>query len=155
MAELWQALNDNSGAVIAGFTIVLAIATIRYVVVSAKLLKQSKNAFLADMVLKVMELIRSGVKTKKEGEIETDVLVGGWMSSYLKMFTEIDKELGMDITKLFRVSLETATKEWGKDAEEAEKQKKKWEKKAKELEKKLKELKKKLKEKEDLEHPKN
>ena len=156
MAQLWQALIDNSGAVVAVFTIVLAVTTIIYVVVTAKLLKQSRNALLVDMVLRAVELIRGGIKTKKEGGVETDSLMGGWVSGYLKVFMEIDKKMGLDIEKLFRAGLETVSEEWGEGVEEAERQIEKWKKKIKEGEKKIKELQKKLEEeKQDMRHPKN
>ena len=104
MAELWQALIDNSGAVIAVFTIVLAITTIIYVVVSWKLLKQSKNAILADIILRVVGAFRKEVKEIKKGEeISATAFITAGMKSYLEVFMKIDKRLGTDFEKLFEV----------------------------------------------------
>ena len=67
---MWQILQSYSGAVVAVFTVVLVGVTVVYVFVTCRLLKQSKNAFLADMVLRMMEIYRTG--TKKKGEVEAD-----------------------------------------------------------------------------------
>lgn len=104
MVELWKTLIDNSGAVIAVFTVVLAFTTIVYVVVSAKLLKQSKNAILADIILKVVGAFRKEVKEIKKGEeISATAFITAGMKSYLEVFMKIDKRLGTDFEKLFEV----------------------------------------------------
>lgn len=101
---MWKTLIDNSGAVIAVFTIVLAFTTIVYVVVSAKLLKQSKNAILADIILKVVGAFRKEVKEIKKGEeISATAFITAGMKSYLEVFMKIDKRLGTDFEKLFEV----------------------------------------------------
>ncbi|MBA7496193.1 hypothetical protein ES702_06791 [subsurface metagenome] len=110
--EFWQALIDNSGAVIAVFTIVLAITTIIYVVVSWKLLKQSKNAILADIILKVVGAFRKEVKEIKKGEeISATAFITAGMKSYLEVFMKIDKRLGTDFEKLFEVGFDVFFKE--------------------------------------------
>lgn len=123
MAELWQALNDNSGAVIAGFTVILAFTTIAYVVVSIKLLKQSKNAFLADMVVRMMEIHRSRTKEIEKGERRgKDPVMEGWTKGYSEAFMEIDKKFGKDLVKLMVVGLEAASKKWIEQAKKLEKE---------------------------------
>lgn len=115
---MWQALIDNSGAVIAVFTAILAATTIVYVVVSMKLLKQSKNALLADITLRVIEIWRRGINKIRKKEEATEIKA--WMEGYRGAFIKIDKRLGMDITKLIEVCLDTMLKEWGKGKKEEE-----------------------------------
>lgn len=156
MAELWQTLIDNSGAVIAFFTIVLAITTMTYVVVSAKLLKQSKNAFFADMVLRMMEIYRIATKEMvegKKGEIDSSILEG-WTAGYSKAFIEVDKRLGTDLLKVFLVGMEAAQKDWREALERKKEEMKKGKEEMEKLEKELKKLRE-IKKAKDLEHPKN
>ncbi len=107
MAELWETLVNNSGAVVAVFTVVLAFTTIIYVVVSAKLLKQSRNALLADIILRVVGAFRKEVKeTKKGEEISATAFITAGMKSYLEVFMKIDKRLGTNFEKLLEVCLD-------------------------------------------------
>lgn len=90
---MWQALIDNAGAVVAVFTVVLAVTTVIYVVVSWKMLKQSRNALLADMIVKLMEIHRSDRKEEKDME-------HGWAKGYTDAFMKLDVKFGRDITNL-------------------------------------------------------
>lgn len=147
MAELWQALIDNSGGVIAVFTVILAFTTIAYVIVTAKLLKQLRSALLADMVLRVMEIYRSGIKeiVGKGNEKERFIVMQGWTKAYREAFIEVDKKLGTDFEKLVLVGLEAASKVWIKGAKEVKEKAKKMEKKLKEKEERLEKLEKEIK----------
>lgn len=152
MAELWQALIDNSGAVIAVFTVVLALTTIIYVVVTAKLLKQSRNALLADIALRVIRAFRSDLRGMKKEQIKGEAaFIRAWLEGCHKAFMGIDKKLGIDIKKLFDIFLETTLNEF---FEAGENMGEEWKKAEKKVEK-LRDLIEKEKEKEDLERPKN
>ncbi|GAI86667.1 unnamed protein product [marine sediment metagenome] len=125
MAELWQTLIDNSGGVIAVFTVVLAFTTIIYVVVSAKLLKQSRNALLADITLRVMETYWETAKEMRNLERKKAIVfIRGWMEGYNQIFIKIDKRLGTEVGKLLTACLETISEEWKKEKEEEGKTKK-------------------------------
>ena len=116
---MWVTLIDNSGGVVAVFTIVLAVTTIMYVVVTARLLKQSKNAFLVDIVLRAMEAFWERMKVMRTKEKkEAIVFVTGWMEGYRKTFVGIDKRLGTEVEKLIMVCMETMSEEWEKEKEE-------------------------------------
>lgn len=113
VVRFWEFLVRDSGGVVGIFTVVLAVTTIIYVIVTAKLLKQSRNALLADITLRVMETCREELRAKRKGEEgEGKVLTEAWLQGYCKTFAEIDKGLGIDINNLFGVCLETTIKEY-------------------------------------------
>ncbi len=115
VVDLWETLANNSGVVIAVFTVVLAVTTIVYVVVSVKLLKQSRNALLADITLRVMGTCRKEIKvmqeTKGGEQIKEVAFVKGGLKGFSDAFAEIDKRLGMCTAKLFEVCLNTMVEE--------------------------------------------
>lgn len=118
IVEFWQTLIDNSGVAIAVFTGILAITTIVYVVVSTKLLKQSKNALLADIFIRVTRAFRKDLFGMKKEQVKGEVaFIRAWLEGCHKAFIEIDKKLGMDIQKLFDVFLETTMNEFFKIGE--------------------------------------
>ena len=138
LVRLWQALIDNSGAVVAVFTIVLAVTTIIYVTVSWKLLKQSRNAFFADMVLRVMEIYRSATKEMvKKGETDSSMLEG-WTEGLSKAFIEVDKKFGTALLKVFMVGMNAARKWWSEAVKKREGEMKELKGEMKKLEKELK-----------------
>lgn len=146
---MWETLQTYSGAIVGIFTVVLVGVTVVYVFVTYRLLKQSKNALLADITLRVMETCRKEVREMREGEeVKAGIFMKGWLEGYKKIFGGIDKKLGMDITELFDVCLSTTYKEMKKDVEEAKKRKERLDEKVKKLDKELKEIK-------NLERPKN
>lgn len=105
---MWEFLETYSGAIIAFFTIALVGVTVVYVLVTWKLLRQSRNTLLADIVLRVMETCREEVREVKIGEEKiAGLLMKAWLKSYCETFTEIDKKMGIDIGKLFEVCLGT------------------------------------------------
>lgn len=121
---MWQILQTYSGAVVAVFTVVLVGVTIVYVFVTCRLLKQSRNAFFADMFLRMMEMYRGEIEEIGKGkEKEISISMRDWTTGYREAFIEIDKRLGMDFAKIMVVGLETAFKAWdeqrrGKEKEE-------------------------------------
>jgi len=74
------------------------------------LLKQSRNALLADITLRVLETCRT-----------IDVSIPGWIKGYREAFIKIDKKMGMDLGNSFIVGLEAANKVWEKRVKEKEK----------------------------------
>lgn len=109
---MWEILQAYSGAVVGIFTIVLVGVTVVYVFVTYRLLKQSKNALLADITLRVMGAFRKEVKeTKKGEEIWATAFITAGMKSYRDAFMKIDKRLGTDFEKLLEVCLNVFFKE--------------------------------------------
>ncbi len=152
--EFWEFLETYSGAFIVLLTGALVFTTIVYVVVSMKLLKQSKNALLADMVLRIMETYRSETKDIAERETGGPVLEG-WTEGYYKAFVEIDKKLGMDLANVSLVGFKAALRYWGEWARKEREKEEKLDRKIKELEGEKEKLEKLFKKIKDLEHPKN
>ncbi len=147
---MWETLQTYSGAVVGIFTVVLVGVTVVYVFVTYRLLKQSKNALLADITLRVMESCWKQIKEMRVGEEKkAAALAGTWMEGYCAAFIKIDKRLGVDILNVIKAGLNASLKEWLKEGKE---QKRKFDEKVKKLDRKLKEIKdleKKLKEKEN------
>ena len=123
LVRLWEFLVRDSGGVVAVFTIVLAFTTIIYVVVSVKLLKQSRNAFLADITLRVMGTCRKEIREIKKGEEKkVAAFARAWIKGYCAAFVKIDKRLGVDILNLFEICLDASLKEWLKEDKKVRKE---------------------------------
>ncbi len=134
LARFWEIFVNNSNTVIAGFTVVIALTTIIYVVVTAKLLKQSKNALLADISLRVIRAFHSDLRGMDKEHIKGEtIFLRAWLEGYRKTFMEIDKKLGIDIQKLFDMFLETTVDEFFAEGENIGEELKKAQKKVEKL----------------------
>ncbi len=112
LVKLWGIFVNNSNTVIAGFTVVLGVTTIIYVVVSIKLLKQSKKALLADIILRVTGALRKEInEVEKEQEIFGLAFITAGLEGYCKAFMKIDKRMGKDFEKVLKVILDNMFKE--------------------------------------------
>ena len=107
---MWETLQIYSGGIVAFFTIALVGATVVYIWVTCRLLKQTKRALLADMIIRVIEICLREVaeigedKKGKEEEEEINVIRAS-MKGYCEAFKEVDKKLGMAFEKLFLQSV--------------------------------------------------
>lgn len=117
----------DTNIVIAGFTGVLVLNTGIYTWVTYRLLKQSKNALLADTVFRIAECylrdlaekLRVTTEAKEKITGKTDVegylklasaSVESFREGYEAAFMKIDKKLGKDLEELGSIWAEQALK---------------------------------------------
>lgn len=130
IGEIWNFVIKQPGAVIAIFTIALVIATIVYTVVTCRLLRHSRNAFLADMVVRIIiSQYRRAEQAahQKDGVKRWGYIGKGFQMSIERAFGNIDKKLGKGVKELcevaFKEGIRVAEEEIEKEArgEETEK----------------------------------
>jgi len=149
--EVWAVFVENANAVIAIFTGVLVIVTIVYAVVTWRMLRQSRNVFLADLFYRLVERLENTIKeAKKEGVLKDwaspegrgflwSMVMGGF-EALRSGFAEIDKKLANRLEQAYRVGLKKMIEQYNEDLKVALAEKGKWEAKMQELEEKIKQL---------------
>lgn len=109
IGEIWDFVIKEPGAVIAIFTIVLVIITIVYTVVTCRLLRHSRNAFLADMVVRIViwQNRRAEQAIREEDGVKSWGYIGrGFQTGVERAFGNIDKKLGEEVKELCNVAFE-------------------------------------------------
>ncbi|MBA7675520.1 hypothetical protein ES703_83756 [subsurface metagenome] len=143
--EIWRIFIEAPNAVIAGFTVVLVVVTITYTVVTWRLLKQSRDAFVADLFYKLGENILSLI-----GEAEKPLTEGARRKvmtaseGFRAGFAQIDRKLGKRVNKLYSLFLEAALEQQREAEAKLDEKDKELEKQKKELGAKKGELRKKM-----------
>ena len=111
-----KAVASYANIIIAFFTVILVVTTVIYTLVTSKLLKEAKNAFLADMVVRFMEMHLEGwkelylrnCKTEEAKEFMSKTITGAYIDAICGAFGVIDKKLGKKIDKIMAVGLQEA-----------------------------------------------
>lgn len=111
-----EAATSYANVIIAFFTVILVVTTVIYTWVTSKLLKEAKNAFLADMVVRFMEmhlesweeLYLRNCKAEEAKKFMGETITGAYIDAICGAFGKIDKKLGKKINKIMGVGLQEA-----------------------------------------------
>lgn len=106
------------------FTGVIGVATVAYVVVTWKLLRQTKSAFLGDMICQMVSYA-SNVSRKKSKIEAVKLDIVPFELGLTKALSSLDKELGKDFKKAMKIYVDEAARLQRMGIKSIEKEKKK------------------------------
>ena len=109
-----EAVAPYANTIIVFFTIALVVTTVIYTWVTSKLLRQTKDAFLADMIVRFMgihleemkETFLGNYKTEKAERFMKEALIKAYINAICGAFGMIDRKLGKKIDKIMGVGLQ-------------------------------------------------
>jgi len=117
--KIWEILVGQPNVAIAFLTMVLVIVTVAYAVVTWRLLSHSRKAFMADMLIRMIEQHSESVEAalKRDGrwEEKSEKLRGAWSQGFLDGVRAIDKKLGKDLYRVFMTGWKAGKSKWEKE----------------------------------------
>lgn len=116
MVRVLEAVAPYANTIIVFFTIALVVTTVIYTWVTSKLLRQTKNAFLADMIVtfvgihleEMKETFLGKSKSERVESLMRECIREAYINTIIAAFGVVDKKLAKKIDKIMSVGLREA-----------------------------------------------